>query len=80
MVLKVLRRYEQVFGPKHAKSETLRDKLYALDVIVKNQALVKIEERADNLPTGLSYPGINKPPSISKRHKLFRKPGLRFRS
>jgi hypothetical protein len=33
----------------------------------------------DDLPMGLSHPGIKKPPSTSKRHKLFRKLTLRFR-
>jgi hypothetical protein len=56
MFSKALRGYEQVFGPEHAKSETLRDKLCALDAVVKNKA------------------------PVSKRHRLFRKLGLRFRS
>ena len=71
--------YEQVFGPNHAKSETLRDQLCALDAVVANKAPVKIEERADDLQVGPSHLGIKKPPSILKRHKLFRKLGLRFR-
>jgi hypothetical protein len=71
MFSKVLREYEQVFGPDHAKSETLRDKLCALDAVLENKAPVEVEERADDLATGSSHPGINKPPSTSKLHKLF---------
>ena len=80
MFSKALWGYEQIFGPEHAKSETLRNKLCALDAGVKNEALIEIEERADDLQVGPSHPGINKPPSISKRHKLFRKLGLRSRN
>ncbi|KAH7413483.1 hypothetical protein BKA64DRAFT_355752 [Cadophora sp. MPI-SDFR-AT-0126] len=77
MYLKALRGYERVYGPEHAKSETLRDKLYALDVVVENKAPVETEERADDLKVGPSHLGIRKVPSTSKRHKLFRKLGLR---
>ncbi|KAH6661846.1 hypothetical protein B0J14DRAFT_611535, partial [Halenospora varia] len=59
---KALRGYEQVFGPDHAKSETLRDQLCALDVRVKNEASIEIEERADDLQVGPSHLGIKKPP------------------
>jgi Tfp pilus assembly protein PilF len=79
MFSKALRGYKLVFGPEHAKSKTLRDKLYALDDVVANKALVEIEERADDLPIGSSHPGIKKPPLTSKRHKLFQKLTLRFR-
>ncbi|KAL5316295.1 hypothetical protein ACEPPN_015340 [Leptodophora sp. 'Broadleaf-Isolate-01'] len=79
MFAKALCGYEQVFGPEHAESKTLRDKLHVLDAIVENKAPVEIEEHAENVPTG-SAPGINKPPSTSKRHKLFRKLGLRSRT
>ncbi|KAH9204385.1 hypothetical protein DL95DRAFT_471532 [Leptodontidium sp. 2 PMI_412] len=79
MFAKALCGYEQVFGPEHAKSKTLRDKLYVLDAMVENVAPVEIEEHAENVPTG-SAPGINKPPLTSKRHKLFRKLGLRSRT
>jgi hypothetical protein len=79
MFSKALLGYEQVFGPDHAKSETLRDQLYALDARVKERGLIEIEERAGDLQVGSSYLGIKKPPLISKRHKLFRKLGLRFR-
>ncbi|KAL5318058.1 hypothetical protein ACEPPN_015162 [Leptodophora sp. 'Broadleaf-Isolate-01'] len=79
MFAKALCGYEQVFGPEHAKSKTLRDKLHVLDAMVENKAPVEIEEHAENVPTG-SAPGINKPPSTSKRHKLFRKLGLRSRT
>ncbi len=79
MFLKVLRGYEKVFGLNHAKSKTLRGKLYALDAVLENKATVEIEEHAEDVPTG-SSPGINKPPSTLKRHKLFRKLGLRSRT
>ena len=73
MFSKALRGYEQVFGPDHAKSETLRDHLCALDAGVGNEASIEIEEPADDLQIGPSHLGIKKPPSISKRLKLFRK-------
>jgi hypothetical protein len=38
---KALRGYKQVFGPKHTKSATLRDKLCALDAVVENKAQQK---------------------------------------
>jgi hypothetical protein len=79
MFSKVLYGYEQVFGPDYAKSETLRDQLYALDAVVANKAPVEIEERADDLPIGSSYLGIKKPPLTLKRHRLFRKLTLGFR-
>jgi hypothetical protein len=62
MFSKVLRGYEQVFGPDYAKSEILRDKLYALNTVLENKALVEVEERADDLLTGSSYPGITSLP------------------
>jgi hypothetical protein len=55
MLSKALRGYEQVFGPDHAKSETLRDQLCALDAVVANKAPVEIEERADDLPIVASW-------------------------
>jgi hypothetical protein len=70
MFAKALYKYKQVFGPEYAKSKTLRDKLYILDAIIKNKALVEIEEQTENVLTG-SAPSINKPPLTLKRHKLF---------
>ncbi|KAH8598606.1 hypothetical protein B0O99DRAFT_567078 [Bisporella sp. PMI_857] len=80
MFSRALRGYEQVFGLEHANSATLRDKLCTLDAVVENKAPAKIEERAGDLPTGSSHPGSKNPPSTSKRHKLFRKLGLRART
>jgi len=80
MYAKALCGYEQVFGLEHVKSMTLRNKLCALDAVLENKGSVKIEEHADVLATGSSRPGISKPPSISKRQKLFRKLGLRSRT
>ncbi|TAQ87453.1 hypothetical protein B7494_g4230 [Chlorociboria aeruginascens] len=80
MFSKALRGYEQVFGPNHAESEIVRNKLCALDAILENKAPVEIEELTDDLLTGSSHPDIRKPPSTSKRHKLFRKLGLRSRT
>jgi len=79
MFSKALRGYEQVFGPNHTKSETLQDQLYTLDAIVKNEASIEVEERADDLQVGSSHLDIQNPPSTSKRHKLFRKLGLKVR-
>jgi hypothetical protein len=77
MFLKVLCKYEQVFELNYVKSKTLQDKLGALDTVLENKAPVEVKERADDLPTGLLYLSINKPPSISKLHKLSQKLGLR---
>ena len=77
MYSKALLGYKQVYGPEHAKSETLRDKLYALDVVAENKVPVEIKERADDPQVGPSHLGIRKVPSISKRHRLFRKLGLK---
>jgi Tfp pilus assembly protein PilF len=55
-----------VFGPDHPRSQSLRDKIVALDAMIKNQALVGIEEPVDK-----------ETPSKSKRHKLFQKLGLK---
>ena len=75
MYSKALLGYEQVYGPEHTKSETLRNKLCALSV-AENKAWVEIEERADDPQVGPSHLNI-RVPSISKRHRLFRKLGLR---
>ncbi|KAH6703052.1 kinesin light chain [Leptodontidium sp. MPI-SDFR-AT-0119] len=74
MFLEVLRGYEKVFGLDHAESEILRDRLCALDAVRQNKSPVEIEEYTEDLPTGPSRDS-NKSPS--KRHKLFRKLGLR---
>jgi hypothetical protein len=79
MYSKALCGFEQVFGPEHAKSETFRDKICALDGVVENEALVEIEERADDLQVGPSHLGVKTTPLTLKRHGLFRKLGLRFR-
>jgi hypothetical protein len=80
MYTKALGGYEQVFGPEHAKSKILRDKLYVLDTVFENKASVEVQEHVGDLPTGLSHPSIKYPPSTSKRHKLFQKLGLRSRT
>jgi tetratricopeptide (TPR) repeat protein len=80
MYAKALCGYEQVFGPEHAKSKILRDKLYVLDAVVENKTSVEVQERAGDLPTGLSHPSIKYPPSTSEQHELFQKLGLRSRT
>jgi hypothetical protein len=70
--------YGKVFGPEHAKSKTLRDKLCALDAMVEDSLLVGDEEPVYNLQGGLSHLATTTAPSISKRHKLFRKFGPRY--
>jgi tetratricopeptide (TPR) repeat protein len=66
MYSKALIGYEKVFGPDHSESRNLRAHIDDLDTVIKNQALVGEEE-----------PVIKKPPSKSKRHRLFSKLGLR---
>jgi hypothetical protein len=77
MFLKALRGYKQVFGPDHAKSETIQNKLFALNAILKSKALADIKEHEDHLATGSSHLGPNTTPSHLKWHKLFRKLGIR---
>ena len=79
MFAKAICGYEQVFGPEHTKSKTLQDRLHVLDAMIEKEGPVEIEEHAEDVPTEPA-PGINKPPSTSKRHKLFRKLGLRSRT
>lgn len=76
MFSKALRKYKKVFGFDYVKSKTLWDKLCALNTVLKNKGPVEIKEYVEELPTGSSLDN-NKPPLISKRHKLFRKLGLR---
>ncbi|KUJ15376.1 HET-domain-containing protein [Mollisia scopiformis] len=73
MFSKALRGYEQVFGPDHANSKILRNKLRLLDAVMKSDVSIDTKDRADDLHVR----PIKKPLSTSKRHKLFRKLGLR---
>jgi tetratricopeptide (TPR) repeat protein len=72
-----LRGYKQVFGPHYAKSEKVQNKLYALDAVLESKALVNIKGHEDKVVTGTSHLSPNTTPSPSKRHKLFRKLGIR---
>jgi hypothetical protein len=36
-----------VFGPEYPRSQSLRDKVDALDVVIKNKALIGVEEPVD---------------------------------
>ncbi|KAG4429852.1 hypothetical protein IFR05_014663 [Cadophora sp. M221] len=69
MFSRALRGYEQVFGLDHAESETARNKLCALNVMLRNQALVETGERLEDVPMGPAY-GIDKPLLSSKQQKL----------
>jgi tetratricopeptide (TPR) repeat protein len=66
MYTKALIGNEKVFVPDHPRSQDLRAYIDNLDTVVKSQALVGGEE-----------PVSKKPPSKSKRHRLFSKLGLR---
>jgi len=77
MFLKILCRYKQIFRPDYTKSKFIQNKLYTLDTILKNKALVKTKELTDNLLIESLYSGINKPFSISKQYRLFQKLGIR---
>jgi hypothetical protein len=66
MYSKAFIRNKIVFGPDHPRSQSLRDKASALDVMIKNKALIGVEEPIDKETL-----------SKSKRYKLFRKLGLR---
>jgi tetratricopeptide (TPR) repeat protein len=74
---KALNGYEKAVGPDHPRSRELRDKLRALDNVIENDDLVKVREPVnvvDEEALDLSARGR---PSISKRHRLLNKLGLR---
>jgi hypothetical protein len=66
MYSKALIGNEMAFGPNYPRSQSLRDKASALNIAIKNKALIGVEVPVDK---GTS--------SKSKRQKLFRKLGLR---
>ncbi|KAM3066498.1 hypothetical protein ACMFMG_011996 [Clarireedia jacksonii] len=76
MYSKALLGYEQVCGPEHPESQSSRHKLCALDAILLNRALLKVEEPVDDLQGEPLY--LKKTPSTSKAYKLLRKRGLSF--
>jgi tetratricopeptide (TPR) repeat protein len=94
MYVGALRGYEKALGAEHTSTLDIIHNLGILyknqDKLVEarqmfQQALqsyekaMEVKEHVDDLQVVPSHLGIKKPPSISKRHKLFRKLGLRFR-
>ncbi|KAL5325009.1 hypothetical protein ACEPPN_006131 [Leptodophora sp. 'Broadleaf-Isolate-01'] len=77
MYSKALIGYEKVVGPDHPRSQSLRDKLHALDTVMENRALVEVEDSVNNPQGGPSHLGAEETTSRSKRNKLFRKLGLK---
>jgi hypothetical protein len=77
MYSKALAGYEKVVGPDHPRSQSLHDKLCALDAEIKNRTLVKVEEPINNIRGGLSHLVVEETPSRSKHQKLFQKLGWR---
>jgi len=73
MYLKIPIEYEKIFGPNHSKSQNLRDKLHALDVMIENKALVKIEDPVNNPQGGPSHLGAGETISKSKRNNCSEK-------
>jgi tetratricopeptide (TPR) repeat protein len=69
--------YEKAFGPEHPRSQSLRHKLSALDAVVENRSLIGVEEPVEDLQRGLSHLAFKETSLKSKRHKLFRKLGIR---
>jgi tetratricopeptide (TPR) repeat protein len=69
--------YEKVVGPDHPRSQSLRDKLHALDAVMENRALIEVEDPVNNPQGGPSHLGAEETTSKSKRHKLFRKLGFK---
>jgi tetratricopeptide (TPR) repeat protein len=65
---KALIGYKKVFGPDHPKSQSLRDKLCALDAEIATRTLVGVEEAMINLQGEPSHLGTEETPSKSKRH------------
>ncbi|KAH9203401.1 P-loop containing nucleoside triphosphate hydrolase protein [Leptodontidium sp. 2 PMI_412] len=77
MYSKALIGYEKVVGPDHPRSQSLRDKLHALDTVMENRALVEVEDSVNNPQGGPSHLGAEETTSKSKRNKLFRKLGFK---
>jgi hypothetical protein len=77
MYSKALTGYEKVVGPDHSKCQSLRGILQDLDTGTKKEAIKGIEEPASDPQGEVSRLDSKGALLISRRHKLFRKLGLR---
>jgi tetratricopeptide (TPR) repeat protein len=78
MYSKALVGYEKVVGHGHPRCQTLREILEDLDTELETNALVNTGKDLGHEPDGqASHSIIEDTPSKSKRHRLFRKLGLR---
>ncbi|KFY31765.1 hypothetical protein V493_00847 [Pseudogymnoascus sp. VKM F-4281 (FW-2241)] len=77
MYVKALLGYEKVVGPDHPTSQSLREILQGLDSGTEKEAVKGIKKPVSNPREEVSRLGSEGAPSTSRRHKLFRKLGLR---
>ncbi|KFY88185.1 hypothetical protein V500_06505 [Pseudogymnoascus sp. VKM F-4518 (FW-2643)] len=77
MYLKALLGYEKVVGPNHPMAQSLQEILQDLDSGTEKEAMKGIKEPVSNPREEVSRLGSEGAPSTSRRHKLFKKLGLR---
>ncbi|KAH8588539.1 hypothetical protein B0O99DRAFT_582895 [Bisporella sp. PMI_857] len=77
MYLKALTGYKKVVGPKHPKCQSLQEILQDLETITEGEAMKGREEPATDPQENVSRLDSKGALSTSKRHRLFRKLGLR---
>lgn len=78
MYSKALVGFDEVVGPDHPNSRSLRDRLRILDERMDNKALPEVEshEQSSERPSHLGAKG---PSQESKRHRLLKKIKFKFR-
>ena len=77
MYLKALAGYEKVVGPEHPKCQSLQEILQDLETITEGEAMKGREEPATDPQGNVSRLDSKGALSTSRRHRLFRKLGLR---
>jgi tetratricopeptide (TPR) repeat protein len=77
MYSKALAGYKKVVGPDHLKCQSLQEILYELETIIEREAMKGREEPASDPQGNVSRLDSKGALSISRRHRLFRKLGLR---
>jgi hypothetical protein len=77
MYSKALVGYENIVGPNHPRSQSLRDRLCALDPVTENRASTDLREPENNLVGKTLHLEAKETLSKSKRRKQLEKLGLR---
>lgn len=78
MYLKALAGYEKVVGPEHPKCQSLQEILQDLETITKGEAIKGREEPANDPQGNVLRLDSKGALSTSRRHRLFKKLGLRL--